>query len=189
MIPLMIKIVIDRSEVLMDKNSLADFRLPHWNDLPSIPLYLDQVLSLVEEWLGAYLKRDDKPIVTKTMVNNYVKQKFIPAPVKKKYDRLTIAHIFIIAILKPMYTIEEIVSFIHLALDFSGEEVAYDQFCDNIESAVKNVFYQTDAPKPEDPRDPRRVSWSVCNAFACQLYSRKIYLEHAAEEQKNNAEA
>ncbi|MBQ5797273.1 MAG: DUF1836 domain-containing protein [Firmicutes bacterium] len=67
----------------MSKNVLADFKLPHWNDLPAIPLYLDQVLSLVDEWLGPYLSSEGKPIMTKTMINNYVKQKFIPAPVKK----------------------------------------------------------------------------------------------------------
>jgi len=167
----------------MSNNSLADFKLPHWNDLPPIPLYLDQVLSLIDDWLGPYLKRDDKPIMTKTMINNYVKQRFIPAPVKKKYDRLTVAYLFIIAVLKPVYTIEEIISFVRLALDFSGEEAAYDQFCDNIEAAVNFAFHQTGPAVPKDPRDPRRVSWSVCSAFACQLYSRKIYLEHAAAEE------
>ena len=68
----------------MSKKTLADFKLPHWNDLPAIPLYLEQVLSLVDEWLGPYLMQDNKPIMTKTMINNYVKQKYIPAPVKKK---------------------------------------------------------------------------------------------------------
>lgn len=167
----------------MSKNVLADFKLPHWNDLPAIPLYLDQVLSLVDEWLGPYLTVDNKPIMTKTMINNYVKQKFIPAPIKKKYDRLTVAYIVIIAVLKPVYNIEEIMAFVRLALDFSGDEVAYDQFCDNIELAVKHAFEQTSMPKPEDSKDPRHVSWSVCNAFACQLYARKIYLEHAALEE------
>jgi hypothetical protein len=121
--------------------------------------------------------------MTKTMINNYVKQKFIPAPVKKKYDRLTVAYIVIIAVLKPVYNIDEIMAFVRLALDFSGDEVAYDQFCDNIELAVKHAFEQTTMPKPEDPKDPRHVSWSVCNAFACQLYARKVYLEHAALEE------
>ncbi len=163
----------------MSKKTLADFKLPHWNDLPAIPLYLEQVLSLVDEWLGPYLMQDNKPIMTKTMINNYVKQKYIPAPVKKKYDRLTVAYIFIIAVLKPLYTIDEIMTFVRLALDFSGDEVAYDQFCDNIEAAVKHAFEQTTMPKPKDPKDPRHVSWSVCNAFALQLYARKVYLEHA----------
>ena len=32
--------------------SLADFQLPRWQQLPSVPLYLEQVLALLEEWLG-----------------------------------------------------------------------------------------------------------------------------------------
>ena len=168
----------------MNRKTLADFKMPHWNDLPVVPLYLDQVLFLLDEWLEPYLKQDDKPIMTKTMINNYVKHKFIPAPVKKKYDRLTVAYLFIIAVLKPVYTIEEIITFTQLALDFSGAEAAYDQFCDNIESAVTHAFHQTSMPKPKDPKDPRHLSWCVCNAFACQLYSRKIYLDHAIAEKK-----
>lgn len=160
-------------------NNFTEFRLPHWNDLPPMPLYLDQVLSLIDEWLAPHLARADKPVMTKTMVNNYVKQRFIPAPIRRKYDRRTVAYLFIIAVLKPVYSIEEIISFIRLALDTSEEEAAYDRFCDNIEAAVSFVFHRTGSPMVRDPRDPRRVYWSVCSAFACQLYSRKVYLEHA----------
>ena len=87
---------------------LEQFRLPRWGELPSIELYLDQVLSLLEEWLGEYLTVDGKRIMTKTMVNNYVKQKFISPPVNKKYDRTAVASLFVIAVLKPVYTINEI---------------------------------------------------------------------------------
>lgn len=37
--------------------SLADFQLPRWQQLPSVPLYLEQVLALLEEWLGPSGKR------------------------------------------------------------------------------------------------------------------------------------
>ena len=39
-------------ETTMGKSKgLEQFRLPRWEELPSIDLYLDQVLSLLEEWL------------------------------------------------------------------------------------------------------------------------------------------
>ena len=65
-----------------------NFKVPRWNDLPDIPLYLDQILILLDEWYGDYLTVDGKKVMTKTMVNNYVKLKFIPAPVNKQFLRL-----------------------------------------------------------------------------------------------------
>ena len=74
--------------------SLADFQLPRWQQLPSVPLYLEQVLALLEEWLGPYLGKEDGTILTKTMINNYVKLHFIQPPVRRKYDRGAEARIY-----------------------------------------------------------------------------------------------
>lgn len=163
---------------------LEHFRLPRWEDLPSIDLYLDQVLSLLDTWLGPYLTFDGKKIMTKTMINNYVKQKFIAAPVNKKYDRTAVASLFVIAILKPVYTIEEISRLIRLSLRANGKENAYNQFCFLIEEAVSHAFRGTTMEKADNPDDPRGLLWNVCNSFACQLYVRNIYLQAHAKNDK-----
>lgn len=156
---------------------LEQFKLPRWDELPSVDLYLEQVLSLLDEWLGDYLTFDDKKIMTKTMVNNYVKQKFIAAPVNKKYDKTAVASLFVIAILKPVYTIQEISRLIRLAVRTIEAETAYNQFCELIESAVRHAFHRTAMPKIPISEDPRGILWNVCNSFACQLYVRNIYLQ------------
>ncbi len=163
----------------MRSKGLDDFKMPRWEELPSIPQYLDQVLLLLDEWLGEYLSQDGKQIMTRTMVNNYVKLKFLPPPVNRKYDRLAIASLFVIAILKPVYTIEEIAYLIKLAMKHSGVQVAYNQFCQHVEDAVSHTFNHTTMEKGKNPNDPREVLWNACNAFACQLYVRKIYLREA----------
>lgn len=163
---------------------LEQFKMPRWEEFPSISLYLDQVLSLLDRWLGDYLTFDEKKIVTKTMVNNYVKQKFIPAPVNKKYDRTAVASLFVIAVLKPVYTIEEISRLIRLAVRSSAPDEAYNHFCDTVELAVKHAFEQTAMPKDFDGRDPREILWNVCNSFACQLYVRNIYLQAHQKDDK-----
>ena len=53
----------------MKRKGLDEFRIPRWEELPSIPQYLDQVLALLDEWLGEYLSQDGKPVMTRTMVN------------------------------------------------------------------------------------------------------------------------
>lgn len=163
---------------------LEQFRLPRWEELPSMDLYLDQVLSLLDEWLGDYLSFDGKKIMTKTMINNYVKQKFIAPPVNKKYDRVAVASLFVIAILKPVYTINEISRLIKMALRASDKETSYNEFCKLIEEAVEHAFHGTSMPKETNPNDPHDLFWNVCNAFACQLYVRNIYLQSHKKDDK-----
>lgn len=91
-----------------------EFRMPRWADLPPVPLYLDQVLALLDEWLGPHISGHKRKVLTRTMINNYVKLKFIPAPVNKKYDQVTVASLFVIAVLKTVFSIEEIACLIQL---------------------------------------------------------------------------
>lgn len=154
-----------------------NFRLPRWEELPSIPLYLDQVLSLVDEWTGENLA-ENKKILTKTMINNYVKLKYVDAPVNKKYSRASIAKLFVIAVLKPVFTIEEITDLMDLAINYRDSiGDAYNEFCGLVEDAVNCAFNNTTYERPKNPNDPRNICWSACNAFACQLYVKRIYLE------------
>lgn len=163
---------------------LEQFKLPRWEELPSIELYLDQVLSLLDEWLGDYLSFDGKKIMTKTMINNYVKQKFILPPVNKKYDRMAVASLFVIAILKPVYTINEIARLIRLAIRTIEPESAYNQFCQMIEEAVKFTFRGEALPKSDFAQDPRGILRNVCSSVASQLYVRNIYLQSHNKEEK-----
>ena len=163
----------------MKTKGLDEFKVPRWEELPSVPQYLDQVLLLVDEWLGPFLSHDGKQVITRTMVNNYVKLHFLPSPVNRRYDRLAIASLFGIALLKPVYTIEEIAYLIKLSLGHSEQREAYNKFCDYVEEAVLCAFRRTAMEKENDPGDPRQVLWNACNAFACQLYVRKIYLQEA----------
>ncbi len=157
--------------------TLEHFRLPRWEDLPTIDLYLDQVLELLDSWLGDYISTDGKKIITKTMINNYVKEKYIPAPINKRYDRFALASLFVIAILKPVYTIEEISRLTKLGIRSREPGEVFDRFCSTIEEAVGHAYSHTSMPKPADPEDPRDIIWNVCNAFACQLYTRNVFLQ------------
>ena len=163
----------------MKTKEAGELRMPRWEELPSVPQYLDQVLLLVNEWLGPFLSHDGRQVITRTMVNNYVKLRFLPSPVSRRYDRLAIASLFVIAILKPVYTIEEIAYLIRLSLVHSERREAYNLFCDYVEEAVFCAFNRTSMKKGQNAGDPRELLWNACNAFACQLYVRKIYLQEA----------
>ena len=80
---------------------LADYRLPEWQDLPQIDLYLDQVIALVNQFLGFFVYDPaEEKLLTPSMVNNYVKSRLIPPPVRKKYGRKHIALLLMICTFK-----------------------------------------------------------------------------------------
>ena len=57
------------------------------DEIPNIDLYMDQVTTFMDEHLAACKRLDDEKILTKTMINNYTKNNFLPPPVKKKYTK------------------------------------------------------------------------------------------------------
>ena len=80
--------------------ALAGERLPLWEDIPDLELYMDQVVSIVTDGLLPFNITESDIVLTPSMVNNYVKKKVMPAPVKKRYKRTHIAYLFIILIAK-----------------------------------------------------------------------------------------
>ena len=56
-------------------------------DIPDLDLYMDQIMTLFETHLANHKKNEDDKLLTKTMINNYTKNDFLPPPVKKKYSK------------------------------------------------------------------------------------------------------
>ena len=58
------------------------------DDIPNIDLYMDQVTTFMEQRLKTASRNpEDDKIMTKTMINNYVKNHLMPPPDKKKYSK------------------------------------------------------------------------------------------------------
>lgn len=75
--------------------------LPQVEELPDFGLYMDQVMTLME-------KRFPKWPLTKTMINNYTKDKILFPTEKKKYAREHLMMLSLIQILKRTLTLPEI---------------------------------------------------------------------------------
>ena len=115
---------------------LSEVHYPRWNELPDFDLYMDQVISLIERYLG-FLQADPiDRVVTPNMINNYVKQKMIPKPNKKCYNKVHLAYLISIISLKQVLTISEIKQGIMYQANISGDKDAYNNFCDLQERAI-----------------------------------------------------
>ena len=57
------------------------------SDLPNIDLYMDQVTTFMNSHLEHSKRYPEDKILTKTMINNYAKNRLLPPPDKKKYSK------------------------------------------------------------------------------------------------------
>ena len=124
----------------VEAEDLMQYHCPRWNELPQIDLYIDQVICVLQDNLSIFSKDKNVPIITASMINNYVKQEVIDAPVKKKYNRLQLSHLFVICILKRLMSISEIGDSIKTMKKIISVEDGYNMFCDELEIAIKKAF-------------------------------------------------
>ncbi|MCL2529561.1 MAG: DUF1836 domain-containing protein [Coriobacteriia bacterium] len=119
--------------------SLHNLALPRYDSLPSFGIYVDQLVSFVNDTVGFFAMPDEKP-VTAAMVNNYVKQGVMPRPIKKKYGRNHIAYVIVICILKKVFSIQEINQLIQLQKSLYDSGPAYDAFIESLEKDLAQLF-------------------------------------------------
>ena len=82
--------------------SVADFRLPRYQEIPNMGLYLEQTSKYISEYLAPLGDYG----LTNSMISNYVKKGLVANPVKKQYDREQIAYLFFIAVAKNVLSLD-----------------------------------------------------------------------------------
>ncbi len=79
---------IDTKDILNSiLNSISRIDYIKTEEIPNIDLYMDQVTTFMEEHLAASKRHPEDKILTKTMINNYAKNRLLPPPTKKKYSK------------------------------------------------------------------------------------------------------
>ncbi|WP_316570868.1 DUF1836 domain-containing protein [Neobacillus sp. YIM B06451] len=93
-------------EKLID--SLGFKKQIHLEEMPSIDLYMDQVIQLFDQAFSQTRRNEDEKILTKTMINNYAKGNLFFPVKKKKYTREHLILISLIYQLKGSLSITDI---------------------------------------------------------------------------------
>lgn len=92
-------------------NSLKELNLKEeikLEDIPKLDLYMDQVITLFENELSETKRNETDKILTKTMINNYTKDKILMPAQNKKYSRNHIIMMILIYNLKQSLPINDI---------------------------------------------------------------------------------
>ena len=143
-------------------------------DVPNIDLYMDQVTTFMDEHLSDVKRHEDDKILTKTMINNYVKNHLIDAPIKKKYSKIQCAKIFAICILKQVYSMNEIYNLIDRALKHTDVEHAYNRFCSLFEEALKCAFNKEDFADNDSVDGNKYLLKSVLLSCSYKIYVQNV---------------
>lgn len=158
-------------------NEIMNYRCPRWEELPQLDLYIDQVVIYLQDKLSVFFSNEESPIITSTMINNYVKQKIIEPPVKKKYSRNHLAHLFVICILKQQMSISQIGKSMEKMKKNYEVCDAYNLFCDELEKALKSTFSPQQYKMTTIEEAPSReiaVLYSMVYTFSYMMLTQKL---------------
>lgn len=143
-----------------------EFSCPRWDQLPQIALYMDQVLLVLNQAL-APLGRPEEPVITATMINNYVKMKLAAPAVKKKYDREHMVRFLMVCLMKKVLSMAEIAAVLDKLLQEHSLENAYNLFCLELEARLCT-------PDGPDGENCPLFLAVVVRAVACKIIAERL---------------
>ena len=120
------------------KMDIQGFRLPRYNEIPDVGLYLEQTTKYISECLAPFADIS----ITSSMISNYVKKGLISSPIKKQYTRDQIAHLIYIAVVKNVLSLDDIGLMLSIQQRTYECGVAYNYFCDELENMLAYIFDQ-----------------------------------------------
>ena len=152
------------------KEILNSRKIPLWNELPELDLYMDQIIVLMEKYLGTTAK--DK-LITSSMINNYVKLGIIPPPQKKKYSKIHIAYLIIICSLKQVMPIPDIKILIDDKLKNSSIEELLNEYSKLYSDSANKICELSETYEKEKKLNP--AMYLAASASICR-YTSEIFL-------------
>ena len=189
---------------------LSGFTVTRADEIPAIDLYMDQVLTFMGERLRRTARKSDADkLLTKTMINNYVKNKVMIPPVKKKYGRDHILLLMVIYYMKNFLAIDDIRKIVGPVSDkyarpttksaeqqigrkrrYSMTDVYTEVFeyvirdVERFPGEVQEILDETDnafTKAPEEDREMLRRFNVICQLSA-DIYLRKLLIEKLLDE-------
>ena len=153
--------------------SVQGFRLPRYQEIPTVGLYLEQTAKYISEILSPL----EENCMTSSMISNYVKKKLIASPVKKQYSLDQIVYLFFVAVAKNVLSLDNLDRFIRIQERTYTIERAYNYFCDELENILSFVFGLKGSPDTvgTENTDEKMMLRSAIIAFCHKIYLEKCF--------------
>lgn len=120
-------------------------------DIPNIELYMDQVTTFMDEHLSGYKRYPEDKVLTKTMINNYTKNRLLPPSNKKKYSKEHVFLLIMIYYYKSILSISDIQNLLSTLTDSyfprnPGNDLA-------LKDIYSNLMEQMEDSKPDTEKE------------------------------------
>lgn len=177
---------------------LSNYRMPPWESIPDLGLYMEQVIILLQQYLDYLpLKFKEDPLITAATVNNYVRMKIMPEPRKKRYYRIHLAYLILIMTLKQSLSIQMIGRLIPVGQSEEQIEQVYRAYAERHRAVTEYFVEQVRllaAPilgctptVPISTQEPEElVVMSAMFGGLSRLLSEKLLLLEGASEEEGN---
>ncbi len=153
-----------------------------YKELPSIPLYMDQVITFLEERLRSSVGDEEGKSPTKTMINNYTKLGILPPSEKKKYSREHLLLLILMWRMKPVMNISDIGIFTSKLLQELPEEEDqknfYNAFLEMEREMRTSLYAEIERQFEQVKKDLGQQDENAALMYALLL------ADHAAEEKR-----
>ena len=162
-------------------------------EIPCVDLYMDQVTTFFNEKLGSLKRNIDDKILTKTMINNYTKDKVLMPAKNKKYTNEHMILLMLIYNLKQTISINDINTIFDSIIDIKAPkgtsnslENLYNNFLDIKE--VQNQNFENDIDSDSEFIKGRIKEMGKVDGELIELILMVLLLINKANMQKRMAE-
>ncbi|MBR2131477.1 MAG: DUF1836 domain-containing protein [Oscillospiraceae bacterium] len=163
-------------------SGMEQFQLPDWEKLPPLELYMDQVIILLKQYLSPLYPSDDEKAITASIINNYVRMKVMPPPVKKKYARVHLAYLIMICLLKQSLSISCIQRMLPSEKNEEDVKAVYNNFVEQYHTVCDTFIHATqraEVPSLPNPCENFLISCAILSSLSTGLTEFLLYEKDA----------
>ena len=156
----------------MDINTLRDdingWEPVKWEGLPDIDLYMDQVVTYLRRQLALFQDDSEASLVTRSIINNYVKDGIVPRPVNKRYAREQLSALMMACVLKRVLPMQQVKQLLR-----PGDQESYAAFSLGLKKALSREAEALERMEGESLQD-LALDYALRAAANCLMADRLL---------------
>lgn len=156
----------------MDINTLRDdidsWEPVKWEGLPDIDLYMDQVVTYLRRQLALFQDDSEASLVTRSIINNYVKDGIVPRPVNKRYAREQLTALMMACLLKRVLPMQQVKQLLR-----PGDQESYAAFSLGLKKALNREAEALERMESENLQD-LAMDYALRAAANCLIADRLL---------------
>ena len=156
----------------MDINTLRDdidsWEPVKWEALPDIDLYMDQVVTYLRRQLALFQDDSEASLVTRSIINNYVKDGIVPRPINKRYAREQLSALMMACVLKRVLPMQQVKQLLR-----PGDQESYAAFSLGLKKALSREAEALERMEGESLQD-LALDYALRAAANCLMADRLL---------------